>query len=62
MLMLVSYDVNTVNAAGRRRLRRIAKLCERPISEKILAGEIKKDSEIIIQCTENCDEPVIVVR
>ena len=28
MLMLVSYDVNTVNAAGRRRLRRIAKLCE----------------------------------
>jgi len=42
--------------------RRIAKLCERPISEKILAGEIKKDSKIIIQCTENCDEPVIVVR
>ena len=28
MLMLVSYDVNTVNAAGRRRLRRIAKVCE----------------------------------
>ena len=28
MLMLVSYDVNTVNAAGRRRLRRIAKACE----------------------------------
>ncbi len=28
MLMLVSYDVNTMNAAGRRRLRRIAKLCE----------------------------------
>lgn len=28
MLMLVSYDVNTVNVAGRRRLRRIAKLCE----------------------------------
>lgn len=28
MLMLVSYDVNTVNAAGRRRLRRIAKKCE----------------------------------
>ena len=28
MLMLVSYDVNTVNADGRRRLRRIAKLCE----------------------------------
>lgn len=28
MLMLVSYDVNTVSAAGRRRLRRIAKACE----------------------------------
>jgi len=28
MLMLVSYDVNTINAAGRRRLRRIAKACE----------------------------------
>ena len=28
MLMLVSYDVNTVNAPGRRRLRRIAKACE----------------------------------
>ena len=28
MLMLVSYDVNTVNAAGRRRLRRVAKICE----------------------------------
>ena len=28
MLMLVSYDVNTEDAAGRRRLRRIAKVCE----------------------------------
>ena len=28
MLMLVSYDVSTVNAAGRRRLRRIAKACQ----------------------------------
>lgn len=28
MLMLVSYDVNTMDAAGRRRLRRIAKQCE----------------------------------
>ena len=28
MLMLVSYDVNTTNAASRRRLRRIAKACE----------------------------------
>lgn len=28
MLMLVSYDVNTVNPSGKRRLRRIAKVCE----------------------------------
>ena len=28
MLMLVSYDVCTVNAAGRRRLQRVAKACE----------------------------------
>ena len=28
MLMLVSYDVNTGNPAGRKRLRRIAKVCE----------------------------------
>ena len=28
MLMLVSYDVNTEDAAGRCRLRRIAKVCE----------------------------------
>lgn len=28
MLMLVSYDVSTVNAAGRRRLHRVAKACE----------------------------------
>lgn len=28
MLMIVSYDVNTTTAAGRRRLRHIAKACE----------------------------------
>ena len=28
MLMLVTYDVNTCNAAGRRRLRRVGKACE----------------------------------
>lgn len=28
MLMLVSYDVSTVNPGGCRRLRRIAKVCE----------------------------------
>jgi CRISPR-associated protein Cas2 len=27
MLMLVTYDVSTVDAAGRRRLRRVAKAC-----------------------------------
>jgi len=28
MLVLVSYDVSTVNSAGRRRLRRVAKICQ----------------------------------
>ncbi len=28
MLVLVSYDVFTIDAAGRRRLRRVAKVCE----------------------------------
>ena len=28
MLMLVSYDVNTTTALGKRRLRRVAKVCE----------------------------------
>ena len=28
MLVVVSYDVHTENAAGRRRLRRVAKLCQ----------------------------------
>lgn len=28
MLVLVSYDVSTATAAGRRRLRRVAKVCE----------------------------------
>ena len=27
MMVLVSYDVSTINAAGRRRLRRVAKIC-----------------------------------
>ncbi len=27
MMMLISYDVSTVDQAGRRRLRRVAKLC-----------------------------------
>ncbi|HRC86440.1 MAG TPA: CRISPR-associated endonuclease Cas2, partial [Thermoanaerobaculia bacterium] len=28
MLVLVSYDVATTSAAGRRRLRRVARVCE----------------------------------
>jgi CRISPR-associated protein Cas2 len=28
MLVLVSYDVSTINKAGQRRLRRVAKTCE----------------------------------
>lgn len=29
MLIIVTYDVSTENAAGRKRLRRVAKACER---------------------------------
>lgn len=29
MLIIASYDVSTLTAAGRRRLRRVAKICER---------------------------------
>lgn len=29
MMMLVTYDVNTAGEGGKRRLRRVAKLCER---------------------------------
>ena len=29
MLVLVTYDVNTENAEGQKRLRKVAKLCER---------------------------------
>ena len=29
MLMLVTYDVNTSSSAGQKRLRKVAKLCER---------------------------------
>ena len=29
MLMLVTYDVNTSSPAGQKRLRKVAKLCER---------------------------------
>jgi CRISPR-associated protein Cas2 len=29
MLIIITYDVSTVTAAGRKRLRRVAKVCER---------------------------------
>ena len=29
MLVLITYDVNTTDAAGKRRLRNVAKLCAR---------------------------------
>lgn len=29
MLVVITYDVNTMDSAGARRLRRVAKLCER---------------------------------
>jgi len=28
MMVLITYDVNTMDSAGRRRLRRVAKICE----------------------------------
>lgn len=34
MLMLVTYDVNTQDAAGRRRLRRVAKAC-RDVGQRV---------------------------
>lgn len=34
MLMLITYDVNTQDAAGRRRLRRVAKAC-RDVGQRV---------------------------
>ena len=35
MLVLITYDVNTEDAAGRRRLRQIAKQCVKKYENKI---------------------------
>ncbi len=54
---------NEKSHGGARHIRRrIAKLCERPISEKILSGEVKKDSNIFIRANENGDDTIIVVQ
>ena len=36
MLVLITYDVNTENPAGKKRLRKVAKLCERSVFEVLL--------------------------
>ncbi len=42
--------------------RRIARYCERPISEKILSGEIQKGSTVTIDSRDTENEPFILVR
>ena len=55
--IVLSYDNSAVDlicksdkdAGGARHLRRrIARLCERPLSEKILSGEVKKGSRVAL--------------
>ena len=47
MLVLITYDVNTQDAAGRRRLNKIAKLC-------VKYGQRVQNS--VFECLlENCD-------
>ena len=43
MLVLVTYDVNTSSAAGQKRLRKVAKLCERyglRVQNSVFEGEL----------------------
>jgi CRISPR-associated protein Cas2 len=44
MLIIVCYDVNTETKAGRRRLRRVAKLCE---------GRGQRVQKSVFECTVN---------
>ena len=54
---------NEKSQGGARHIRRrIAKLCERPISEKILSGEVKKGTRIIIRGNDGGDEAIIAVQ
>lgn len=50
------------NGGARHIRRRIARFCERPISEKILSGEIQKGSSVVIEGTDSVGEPFIMVR
>ena len=42
--------------------RRIAKYCERPISEKMLSGEIQNGSTVVIDCIDPESGPFVSVR
>lgn len=53
MEILVAYDVSTDTAAGRRRLRRVAKLCE-------AHGQRVQDS--VFECTLNAMELTLLIH
>ena len=42
--------------------RRIARLCERPISEKILSGEIARSSKVMLDADEGAEELIIDIK
>jgi ATP-dependent Clp protease ATP-binding subunit ClpC len=50
------------NGGARHIRRRISRLCERTISEKILSGEITKGSKIALNASEDSDELDIVIQ
>ena len=60
----VDHICQTANAKGGARhiRRRISKLCERPISEKILSGVIKKSSKILLTTGSGEDELTIDIQ
>ena len=66
----VVYDGSLVNLVcqggegrgGARHLRRrITKLCERPLSEKIISGELKKGDTVMLSAIDGADEALIVI-
>ena len=50
------------NGGARHIRRRISRLCERPISEKILSGEVTKGSKIMLKASEDGNELDIVIQ
>ena len=50
------------NGGARHIRRRISRLCERPISEKILSGEVTKGSKITLKASEDGNELDIVIQ